>query len=122
MQDLIPAINTTTLNNFGLTQVFALNVTVGADPTSTQLGYVRGFTVQASYTSVASAVEVEIVEYNDGTLNGTVSIQGLVLNGATEVAVVGGTGDFRGVSGYGIITFVNATDTMFLFHHALYFV
>ncbi|KAI5077725.1 hypothetical protein GOP47_0007549 [Adiantum capillus-veneris] len=121
LQELIPAINTTYSNNFGSTQLFAFNVTEGADPSSTLLGYVRGYTVESSYTSTGVAVEVEILSYNDGTLNGTVSIQALITNGPNEVSIVGGTGDFRGVSGYGLVNFVNTSGNIVLFHHELHF-
>ncbi|MCO5571411.1 hypothetical protein L7F22_025151 [Adiantum nelumboides] len=121
LQELIPAINTTYSNNFGSTQLFAFNVTEGADPSSTQLGFVRGYTVESSYTTAGVGVEVEILSYNDGTLNGTVSIQALISNGPNEIAIVGGTGDFRGVRGYGLVNFVNMTDNIVLFHHELHF-
>ncbi|KAH7429391.1 hypothetical protein KP509_09G046000 [Ceratopteris richardii] len=120
LQDLLPAINSTA-SSFGQTQLFTLNVTQEQDPSSTLLGTVRGYTVQSSYTGDSVGVEVEVLIYDDGTLSGTVSIQGVVQSSGTEVAVVGGTGDFRGVKGYGVVTFANATATNFIFHHQLYF-
>eukprot|EP00250_Pteridium_aquilinum_P006351 c16294_g1_i1 orf=458-1039(-) len=119
---LIEPINTTYSNNFGQTQLFSLNVTEGADPTSTQVGNMYGYTVQASYIASAThGVEVEVLVYDDGSVNGTISIQGHIVNGASEIAIVGGTGDFRGASGYGLVTFVNATGSIFTFRHELHF-
>lgn len=118
---LISAIDPNTTGTFGYTELFAFNITEEADATSTQLGYVRGFNIQASYDSTVYGVEVETVSYADDSLNGTIQIQGLIIAGTNEVAIVGGTGDFRGARGYGIVTLVNATDDLVLYHHELNF-
>ncbi|KAI5084522.1 hypothetical protein GOP47_0000691 [Adiantum capillus-veneris] len=106
---------------FGQTQLFAFNVTEGADPTSYSLGSMRGYTVQASSTADFHGVEVEVLTYDDGSLNGTISLQGLINAGTNEIAIVGGTGDFRSARGYAIITFLNSTATVALYHHQLFF-
>ncbi|KAH7445579.1 hypothetical protein KP509_01G015700 [Ceratopteris richardii] len=78
---------------------------------------VQGYTMQSSYTRASIGVEVEVLIYNDGTLSGTI-----IQSSDTEVAIVGGTGDFRGVKGYGVITFANAIATNLIFHHQLGYV
>ncbi|KAI5084337.1 hypothetical protein GOP47_0000506 [Adiantum capillus-veneris] len=106
---------------FGQTQLFAFNVTESADPSSLLLGSMRGYAVQASSTADFHGVEVEVLSYADGSLNGTLSLQGLIIAGTNEIAIVGGTGDFCGARGYGIITFLNSTATVALYQHQLFF-
>ena len=119
---LIPPINRTLTNNFGQTQLFTFNVTQGPDAASLPLGFMRGYTVQASYLpGDVHGVEVEVLSYNDGSLNGTISLQGLINAGTNEIALVGGTGDFRGARGYGIVTLLSSSATLALYHHNLYF-
>ncbi|MCO5555894.1 hypothetical protein L7F22_009438 [Adiantum nelumboides] len=118
---LIPAIDSSSGSTFGQTQLFAFNATQGADPTSRLLGSMRGYTVQASSTVDFHGVEVEVLTYDDGSLNGTISLQGLINAGTKEIAIVGGSGDFRGARGYAIITFLNSTATLALYKHQLFF-
>jgi hypothetical protein len=114
---------------FGEVDVFDLNITDGADASSSRcLGSVRGFTVQTSYDPASGSassrdVEVELVTYDDGMgLNGTVSMQGLILNAPNEIAIVGGTGSFRGVRGYALIDLVNNRHLpRLVYHHTLFF-
>jgi hypothetical protein len=110
--------------SFGEIEAFAFNVTSGYDAASSQLlGVIRGFTVQTSSSSTSHSVEVEVLVYDDGAgTNGTLSLQGHITSSADEIAIVGGSGSFRGVSGYDVITYVNASSsTLFVYHHALYF-
>ncbi|MCO5598999.1 hypothetical protein L7F22_053098 [Adiantum nelumboides] len=118
---IAPIDPTGSTGTFGRTQLFAFNVTKGVDAASTLLGSMRGYAVQASATADFHAVEVEVLTYHDGSLNGTISLQGLINAGTNEIAIVGGTGDFRGACGYGIITFLNSTATLALYHHQLFF-
>ncbi|MCO5574088.1 hypothetical protein L7F22_027865 [Adiantum nelumboides] len=118
---LIPAIDSSSGSTFGQTQLFAFNVTQGADPTSFLLGSMRGYTVQASSSTDFHGVEVEVLTYDDGSLNGTISLQGLINAGTNEIAIIGGSGDFRGARGYAIITFLNSTATLALYKHQLFF-
>lgn len=118
---LLSPIDPKLTNSFGSTQLFAFNVTQGPDPLSTQLGFVRGYNVQASYDSTPIGVEVENVSYDDGSLKGTIQLQGLIAAGTNEIAVVGGTGDFRGARGYGIVTQVSSSGNAVLYHHELHF-
>ncbi|MCO5577746.1 hypothetical protein L7F22_031578 [Adiantum nelumboides] len=118
---IAPIDPTGSTGTFGRTQLFAFNVTKGVDAASTLLGSMRGYAVQASATADFHAVEVEVLAYHDGSLNGTISLQGLINAGTNEIAIVGGTGDFRGACGYGIITFLNSTATLALYHHQLFF-
>ncbi|MCO5570769.1 hypothetical protein L7F22_024497 [Adiantum nelumboides] len=118
---LIPAIDSSSGSTFGKTQLFAFNVTQGADPTSRLLGFMRGYTVQASFTADFHGVEVEVLTYDDGSLNGTISLQGLINVATNEIAIVGGSGDFRGARGYTVITFLNSTAALSLYKHQLFF-
>ena len=118
---LISPIDSKLTNSFGSTQLFAFNVTEGVDPLSTHLGFVRGYNVQASYDSTPVGVEVENVSYDDGSFKGTIQLQGLIGTGTNEIAVVGGTGDFRGARGYGIVTQVSSVGNAVLYRHELHF-
>ena len=64
-----------------------------------------------------------MLDYNDGAgVNGTISLQGLITEATNELAILGGSGSFRGVTGYDIVTYVNASSsTILVYHHALYF-
>ncbi|MCO5579821.1 hypothetical protein L7F22_052405 [Adiantum nelumboides] len=118
---IAPIDPTGSTGTFGRTQLFAFNVTKGMDAASTLLGSMRGYAVQASATADFHGVEVEVLAYHDGSFNGTISLQGLINAGTNEIAIVGGTGDFRGACGYGIITLLNSTATLALYHHQLFF-
>ena len=123
---LAGALNQNFSAEFGEVDVFNLNITSGRDPhASPPIGYVRGFTVQTSYSPGSTAsrnVEVEVISYNDGFgLNGTISLQGLILLAPNEIAIVGGTGSFRGVRGYALIDMVANNMPVLLYHHSLFF-
>mgnify|MGYP002775608609 CR=1 FL=1 len=120
---IVSPLDSNTTNSFGEVEAFALNVTSGYETTSTQLGTMRGYTVQTSSTSTSHAVEVEVLQYDDGAgTSGTISLQGHITSSADEIAIVGGSGSFRGVRGYDVITYINASSAaVFVYHHALYF-
>ncbi|MCO5611129.1 hypothetical protein L7F22_065379 [Adiantum nelumboides] len=121
LSTLIPAIDSSSDSTFGKTQLFAFNVTQGADPTSCLLGSMRGYIVQASSTADFHGVEVEVLTYDDGSLNGTISLQGLINAGTNEIAIVGGSGDFCGARDYAVITFLDSTAALSLYKHQLFF-
>ncbi|KAH7331320.1 hypothetical protein KP509_20G026600 [Ceratopteris richardii] len=104
----IPPINTTLSANFGAGTLFALNVTKDVEPTSKRLGTVRGYTVETSYLGFpdSALLEVAMVEYDDGKYSGTLQLQGLASQQLTELAVQGGSGSFRGLHGYLVVTLV----------------
>ncbi|MCO5554351.1 hypothetical protein L7F22_007880 [Adiantum nelumboides] len=118
---IAPIDRTGSSGTFGETQLFAFNVTQGEDWASKLLGSLRGYSIQTSSTADLHGVEVEVLAYDDGSFKGTISLQGLINIGTNEIAIIGGTVDFRGARGYGIITFVNSTATLALFHHHLFF-
>ena len=101
----VPPVNGTRAG-VGLELVYGYTVTETGDPSSQVLGYVRGTSVVASNTLAATVYVVNtVVHYADpkeGGLNGTFTTQGEANfgTGAFELAVTGGTGDFRGVFGY----------------------
>ena len=124
--NFLPALNQSFSANFGSGVLFALNVTEAINVTSKQLGYSRGYTIETSYlTGVARGLETVVIEYNDGTgkHNGTFVITGLVgTSGTNEVAIVGGTGTFRGANGYALISFVRvAPNNVYTFYHDSHF-
>ena len=117
---LAPPFNSNTTYNFGAVQIFDFNITEeAASNSSKSLGHVSGYTVQTSYTATSQELEVEVVSYDDGAgVNGTLSFQGLI-NPSTvnEIAIVGGSGSFRGARGYVVISKINPT----VYHHSLHF-
>ena len=123
----LPALNQTSSAQLGQINVFDLNVTEGFDRFTSQcLGSVRGYTVETSYVSgedASRAVEVELLTYNDGRgVEGTISMQGVIKDTPNEIAIVGGTGSFRGVRGYAAIDIaINDTLPYLVYHHSLYF-
>ena len=128
--NFLPALNQSFSANFGAGILLALNATKGINPTSKQLGYSRGYTIETSYqTGVARGLQTEVLEYNDGTgkHNGTFVIIGLVgqrgaTRGTTELPIVGGTGTFRGANGYALISFVRvAPNNVYTFYHESHF-
>jgi hypothetical protein len=116
--ELVAALDSSATYSFGSVEVFDFNITAGESNTSQALGHVRGYTVQASYTATSHEVEVEVVSYDDGAgTNGTLSLMGLVNLATNEIAIVGGSGSFRGARGYVVISLINPN----VYHHSLYF-
>ena len=124
--NFLPALNQSYSANFGAGVLFALNVTEAVSPTSRQLGYSRGYAIETSYlTGVSRGIETVVLEYADGGKhNGTFVITGAVgTSGTNEVAIVGGTGTFRGANGYTLISFAAMlkNGTLFTFAHEAHF-
>ena len=122
----LPALNSSFSADFGAASLFALNVTEAVSPTSRQLGYSRGYAIETSYlTGVSRGIETVVLEYADGGQhNGTFVITGAVgTSGTNEVAIVGGTGTFRGANGYTLISFAGMLNngTLFTFAHEAHF-
>eukprot|EP00250_Pteridium_aquilinum_P015769 c22753_g1_i1 orf=210-755(+) len=118
----LPPVNTTFSANFGSGVLFAFNLTTGLSPTSKPLGSVRGYTVETNFVagSTPLQLEVAVVEYDDGRFAGTIHLQGLVQPAATEVAVTGGTGSFRGARGYITVNLVKDSPSLRTFSHDLH--
>ena len=102
----VPPVNGTRAG-VGLELVYGYTVTKTGDPSSQVLGFVRGTSVVASNTLAATLYVVNtVVHYADpkkGGLNGTFTTQGEAEFGTDkpfELAVTGGTGNFRRVLGY----------------------
>ncbi|KAH7427426.1 hypothetical protein KP509_10G043900 [Ceratopteris richardii] len=113
-----PPINPGISANFGQLTMFAFNATEGQSRMSKPLGFVRGYTVETSYVSGdMQLLEVEFLEYNDGRYNGTIQYQGAVTPEGTELAIVGGSGSFRGVRGYLVVTFSSSDPPFSTFRH-----
>ena len=122
----LPPLNSSFSADFGSGSLFALNATEGISPTSKQLGYSRGYAIETSYlANVSRGVETVVLEYADGDKhNGTFVVVGSVgVSGTNEVAIVGGTGTFRGANGYLLISFANISEskTLFTFAHEAHF-
>lgn len=120
----LPALNATATAKFGGGNLFAFNITKGADPASAQLGFVRGYTVETSYlASRSSAVETATIEYEDAKYKGTFTVVGILgAAGPNELAIVGGTESFRGAQGWLTINLANTTGfSLFTFHHEAHF-
>ena len=122
----LPVLNSSFSADFGSGSLFALNVTEAVSPTSRQLGYSRGYAIETSYlTGVSRGIETVVLEYADGGKhNGTFVITGAVgTSGTNEVAIVGGTGTFRGADGYTLISFAGMlkNGTLFTFAHEAHF-
>ncbi|KAH7290036.1 hypothetical protein KP509_30G029600 [Ceratopteris richardii] len=106
----------------GLTTIFNLNMTMGQSNDSTPLGFARGYTVDTAYQAGQYAgFKTEILSYNDGTYKGTIHFQAMLDGSTAEVAVLGGTGSFRGVRGWGIVTQVLASPPYTVYQHNLKF-
>ncbi|KAH6557230.1 hypothetical protein KP509_1Z126900 [Ceratopteris richardii] len=111
-------INTTISANFGQFTMFAFNATKSQSRTSTPLGFIRGYTIETSYVSGdMHLLEVEFLEYNHGRYNGTIQYQGAVTSQGTELAIVGGSGSFRGLKGYLVVTFSSSNPPFSTFRH-----
>ena len=122
----LPPVNASFSADFGSASLFALNVTEDLSPTSKQLGYSRGYAIETSYlASLSRGVETVVLEYADGgEHNGTFVIAGVVgTSGTNEVAIIGGTGTFRGANGYLLISFAQLLNnaTLFTFAHEAHF-
>lgn len=121
-QNFLPALNESYTGSFGHGEIFAFNITKGAEPDSTALGTVRGYTLQSAYRAGESnLIEIEFVVYDDGVYKGTIHIQGQILPSPNEVAITGGTGSFRGARGYGFIVHQFVDGNYRLFRHDLRF-
>ena len=118
---LLPPVNSSKSASFGTMQLFAFNVTDGEDmESSTAVGVMRGYTLQSGYVSGQSfLVEVEVLQYTNPEtgVNGTLSIQGIVLNAPSTLAVVGGTGHFKGARGTCSISQLTSS----VYHHLIEF-
>jgi hypothetical protein len=110
----VPAVNGTR-TGVGLEVVYSYAVTAGPSPSSAAIGSVRGTSVVASNTANATFFVVKtVVRIADPVsgLSGTFSTQGEADFGSGlpfELAVVGGTADFRGVSGFSVARTFNFT-------------
>ena len=98
-----------TFTGVGLQVVYNYTLTKTGNPASQVLGSIRGTSVVASNTVNATIFVVNtVVHYvnpKKGGLKGTFTTQGEADFGSGqpfELAVTGGTGDFRGVLGYTI--------------------
>ncbi|MCO5596771.1 hypothetical protein L7F22_050840 [Adiantum nelumboides] len=119
---MLQPVNSSFSKALGLTIAFALNMTQAQASTSKPVGVAHGYTVDTSYDSSYAGFETEIIRYDDGVYKGTVHFQAL-LDGSdpAEVAVLGGTGSFRGVVGWGTISQVLRQPPRLVYRHTLYF-
>ena len=108
IQAAIPLVQGT-FTGVGLEVVYNYTITKSGDPSSRLLGTIRGTSIVATNTIEATLFVVNtMVHYDDhkkGGLKGTFTTQGEANFGSGkpfELAVTGGTGDFRGVFGYTI--------------------
>ena len=118
---LLPPANSNKSASFGTMQLFAFNATDGEDmESSTAVGVMRGYTLQTGYVRGQSfLVEVEVLQYSNPKtgVNGTLSIQGIVLNAPSTLAVVGGTDHFKGARGTCSISQLTSS----VYHHLIEF-
>ncbi|KAH7297033.1 hypothetical protein KP509_26G050000 [Ceratopteris richardii] len=116
---LLQPINASISGSFGQAVVFAFNATKSQSRTSKSLGLLRGYTVETNYISGGATrlLEVEFLDYDDGQYKGTLQYQGVVTPESTELAVVGGSGSFRGIRGYVVVTFVSSNNPFSTFLH-----
>ncbi|CAN6371528.1 unnamed protein product [Urochloa humidicola] len=92
--------------NFGDTFVIDDPLTEGPDAASPAVGRAQGFYMFASQTELALLLSVNMVFTAGPRINGsTVAVlaRDLIPAGVRELPVVGGTGAFRGASGYGLL-------------------
>ncbi|MCO5607150.1 hypothetical protein L7F22_061343 [Adiantum nelumboides] len=126
-QNLLPPLNTSYSGPFGHAELFAFNATAGPERDSASVGTVRGYTIDSAYrvSDTIDLIEVELISYNDGVYKGTIQIQGEIVAtpgpAGNEVAIVGGTGSFRGARGFGLIARVFIDGPYRRFHHDLHF-
>ncbi|KAH7292235.1 hypothetical protein KP509_29G058300 [Ceratopteris richardii] len=124
-QSLLPPINESQTGPFGHANLFAFNATAGPQTAPTRIGSVRGFTLNSANrpSEMIDLIEVELISYDDGVYRGTIQIQGEIRSiPANEIAIVGGTGSFRGVRGYGFVQQVLLQDRYRRYHHDLHFI
>ncbi|CAO2148511.1 unnamed protein product [Urochloa humidicola] len=92
--------------NFGDTFVIDDPLTEGPDAASPAVGRAQGFYMFASQTELALLLSVNMVFTAGPRINGsTVAVlaRDLIPADVRELPVVGGTGAFRGVTGYGLL-------------------
>ncbi|KAH7441754.1 hypothetical protein KP509_03G053100 [Ceratopteris richardii] len=124
-QNLLPPLNQSYSGPFGHAELFAFNATEKPEQASTRIGFVRGFTIDSAYkaSDIVDLIEVELISYDDGKYKGTIQIQGEIRAiSPNEVAIVGGTGSFRGARGFGFIERVLFDGPYRRFHHDLHFI
>ncbi|KAH7331432.1 hypothetical protein KP509_20G032800 [Ceratopteris richardii] len=121
--NFIPPIDPAFSAGFGSGTIFALNITKTVSRSSEQLGAVRGYTVQTGYLALPDSwlLETAMIVYDDGKYKGTIQVQGLVQEELTEVAIVGGSGSFRGAQGVVVVTVVVDELPFRTFHHDITF-
>ncbi|KAH7441752.1 hypothetical protein KP509_03G052900 [Ceratopteris richardii] len=104
-QNLLPPLNQSYSGPFGHAELFAFNATDKPEQASTRIGF------------------VELISYDDGKYKGTIQIQGEIRAiSPNEVAIVGGTGSFRGARGFGFIERVLFDGPYRRFHLDLHFI
>lgn len=121
---IVHPVNPVATGTFGQIAVFSYTATMQPEMSSTQVGSIRGFEVYDSVdTSYATILVVNTLTYDDGVYNGTISLHGQADINLTnyEITVVGGTADFRGVSGYAAITNLRTPGSDHVFEHVLHF-
>ncbi|KAH7441746.1 hypothetical protein KP509_03G052300 [Ceratopteris richardii] len=120
-----PSLNQSFSGSFGHGELFAFNATEGPEQTSSRVGSVRGLTIDSAYkaSDIIDLIEIELISYDEENYKGTIQIQGEIRAiSPNEVAIVGGTGSFRGARGFGLIERVLLDGPYRRFHHDLHFV
>jgi hypothetical protein len=108
---------------FGSFLVFDNEIRDGPDRTSPLLGRQRGYGPISDLQGKQGIQLTSTMVFGRGSsYNGTVTFQGNVggPEPTTEVAVLGGTGDFRGAKGYAIVETVNTSPLGAVFRWNLY--
>ncbi|MCO5563694.1 hypothetical protein L7F22_017341 [Adiantum nelumboides] len=121
---LLKPLNSSYNHGMGFTTIFALNMTQTKANTSRPLGVARGYTVNTAYASDTeyAGFETEIISYDDGEYKGTIHFQAMLDGSSAEVAILGGTGSFRSVRGWGTVTQTLLQLPYVVYFHKLHFV